>query len=136
MNTWIKKAGLALLLSASSTCLFAGTLAKVPVEINMETLTAGGSMTSARFSSNEFEMIGCGVRTFRTDEGYQLDFGFCSASLVEGETVMCTTENMDLIETIRAIDDFSYVIFRWNEDGECQYVGNSTRSQYITGKLK
>jgi hypothetical protein len=125
-----------LLLTVASTFTLAGTLVKFPVEINLEERRATGNMTAARFSSNEFEEIGCAIRTYRDQWGNKFDMGSCRATLVEGESSMCTTENMDLIQTIRAMNDYSYVIFTWNDDGECQLIGNSTRSQYIPGKLR
>ena len=132
----IAKIAVTLLVTMLSGITLAGTLVKFPVEINNESRIAWGSMTSARFSSNEFEAIGCGIRMHRDNRGGKYDLGFCSASTTEDDLTMCTTENVELIETIRGMNDFSYVVFTWNADGECSLIGSSTRSQYITGKLK
>jgi hypothetical protein len=113
----------------------AGELVRVPVEIDYENTGATGSMTSARFSANEHERIGCGVRSFKRGP-VEFDWGFCFAQISEEESVICETFDEKFLKTIRALDDYSFIIFRWTEEGECYFVGNSTQSIYIPGKLK
>jgi hypothetical protein len=133
----LRKASLVLVCALFTSITTAGTLVKVPVTIDRTQLRADGNMTSARFSSNEFERIGCGVRTLDYNDGVSIiEYGFCFARTSEEESIMCTTESPNLIRAIRALNDYSYIVFRWGNDEECRYVGSSTQSIYIPGKLK
>jgi len=104
------------------------------VEIFAEDMMAYGSMTAARFSKNKDELIGCGTRTFTFEDGTSYEWGFCQASLAEEENVMCSTEDANLIRQINSVTDNSYIVFQWNEEGQCTHVGHSTQSFYIPGK--
>lgn len=116
----------------ASAAINAGTSTDVPVTIDTEARTASGNMLTARFSENEFESIGCGVREFaNTDGSFNFSWGFCQARLEEDANVVCSTQNPQLLDKMAAINDFSFVTFRWDENNECEYVGFSTQSQYI-----
>ena len=125
-----------LVLSLCSALSFAGAAIDVPVEIDMDNKFAMGNMKTARFSENEFEQIGCGTRTVgATDTDPGFTWGFCQAALVEGESVICFAyDKPDLVDQIKALDTFSFVTFRWDDEGNCTYVGSSTQSQYIPSK--
>ncbi|AFU99198.1 hypothetical protein [Simiduia agarivorans] len=125
-----------LVLSTAAAFSFAGAAIDVPVEIDMEARTAMGNMKTARFSDNKAEQIGCGTRTFgATDTSPGFTFGFCQAQVVEGESVICFAyDKPDLIDQMKSVASFSYVGFRWDEEGNCTYVATSTQSQYIPSK--
>ena len=112
----------------------AGLYQPVPLEINLDTQTAQGDMYSARLSGNPNAYIGCGIRS--PVPGYTI--AFCQVNLgpLPGdgsapEAVLCFTEDAAHIATVAAMDDFSYIVFRWDVDGNCTSVGNSTQSFYL-----
>jgi len=92
---------------------------------------AGGDVTTARNSENEFAFIGCGIRSF--EGGYE--FGFCQAGNEAELSYTCFTEDPTLLDTINAVSDFAYMSFSWTDDGEgnltCFRVGSSTQSFYL-----
>ena len=88
-------------------------------------------MSTARFSKNKVEYIGCGVRRFDDGLGGTIIFGFCQASTADGVLGFCQTESPFLIASIGDQDDFSFITFSWNAAGECRSIGNSTQSFYI-----
>ena len=119
--------------SLISGVVLAGQSVDVPIEIDMESMSAAGNMKTARFSENEFSQIGCGTRTYSDETGNQFFWGFCQASNddIEENRAFCVTEDAVLLNEINSLTDLAYVTFRWNEDGNCTYIGNSTQSQYI-----
>lgn len=128
----LNKILLIVILGALSVSAYAGFVQPVPVDVDEEARVANGDMYTARFSDNDIEMIGCGIRKILIDEEL-ITFGFCQAR--EGakgsETAFCNTQNSDLLDAINAISDTSFITFSWNEDGECTRIGNSTQSFYM-----
>ncbi|MBV1908210.1 MAG: hypothetical protein KUG78_02755 [Kangiellaceae bacterium] len=117
-------------------CLFsplalAGSTSDIFVEIDLEARHAKGNMLDARFSDNEFERIGCGISSLDLSDGSVSQQGWCQASLTKGENTICFTENWALLDSIKAIDDYSYISFRWDKEGDCSSIYVSTQSQYI-----
>lgn len=115
-------------LALVSTVASGGLYQPRPVTLDIPGRFADGDMLTARDSLNPFEFIGCGIRhssTFST--------GFCQAGVgeAEGEYFTCFTEDPNLLDAIRALDDFSYIVFRWDVDGNCTFIGNSTQSFYV-----
>jgi hypothetical protein len=112
----------------ASTVASAGSYQPRPVTLDLTNRTADGDMLTARDSLNPGDFIGCGIRQL---SGFA--WGFCQAghSLVEGDYFTCYTEDADLLEAIKALDDFSYITFTWDVDGVCTSIGNSTQSFYI-----
>lgn len=127
----IKTVLLGTVVSLASASTFAGQIVDVPVDIDLDNRLAVGNMTTARFSENEFEAIGCGVRQWAFPDGTSFSWGFCQAKVEEGANQLCTTQNPELLDTMKASSDFAFVTFRWDENDECTYVGFSTQSQYI-----
>lgn len=93
--------------------------------------SANGAQSSARFSKNKVEYIGCGVRRFDDGLGNTFVFGFCQASTADEVLGFCETESPLLIQSIGDQDDYSFITFSWNADGVCRRIGNSTQSFYI-----
>jgi len=122
-------------LTFSTSAVMAGKSTDANVEIDMELMSATGNMKTARFSKNKEELIGCGTRTAVNPDGSIFQWGFCQASLSdEEENAFCFTQDSNLVTEINAISDFSYITFRWNEEGDCTYIGHSTQSFYLPGK--
>jgi hypothetical protein len=116
-------------LTLASTVASAGLYQPRPVTLDMTNRFADGDMLTARNSLNPFEFIGCGMR--QSISGFST--GFCQAGLgeAEGEFFTCFTEDPNLLDAIKALDDFSYIVFRWDVDGNCTFIGNSTQSFYV-----
>lgn len=132
----MKKQLIGILLAGFSISVIAGSAIEAPVEINLETNSASGNMKTARFSKNDSEQIGCGTRTIgATDYSPAFSWGFCQAQVIEGESVMCFAyDNPELVDQIKSLASFSYISFRWDDEGNCTYAGSSTQSQYIPSK--
>ena len=91
-------------------------------------------MVTARFSKNDVEFIGCGVRRIDDGAGGVTVFAFCQAADAANVQGFCTTENPGLLQSIGDIDDFSFITFSWTAAGECRSIGSSTQSFYIPKK--
>ena len=112
----------------------AGLAIDFPVEIVANgdgTVSVRGNMATARVSDNDVEYIGCGTRTIDQGGGNLFEFGFCQAGDSAGVEAFCSTLNPDLIQAIKSISDYSFLLFGVNDIGECMRVGVSTQSFYI-----
>jgi hypothetical protein len=117
-----------------SSVAMAGLVNEFPVAVTLNpdgSGTAAGNMGTARFSKNTVEYIGCGIRRFDDGVGGVLVFGFCQASTATGVIGFCESENPTLLASVGDQDDYSFITFSWNADGECLSIGNSTQSFYI-----
>lgn len=117
-----------------STSVFAGLTQPAPVQVTLNPDGSGsaiGDMVTARFSDNDFEFIGCGVRKVSDGAGGHFQFAFCQAEDAENERAFCNTTDVGLIEGYRSVADFSFITFSWNAAGECVSLGTSTQSFYI-----
>lgn len=129
-----KKLAVAAALSLFSTLAAAGLTqpADTVVTINADgSGLAQGDMVTARFSPNAVQFIGCGLRTFDDGAGGAFQTGFCQAGDAAGVRFTCFTDNVGLLDAMRATGDFSFITFAWNEFGECTRIGFSTQSFYI-----
>ena len=135
--TRMKQGLAAAVLALASSAALAGLALDQPVTVTLNADGSGnaaGSMTTARFSSNNVEYIGCGVRRIDDGAGGVILFAFCQAADAANVLGFCTTENPALIASIGDQDDFSFITFSWNAAGECRSIGNSTQSFYIPKK--
>jgi hypothetical protein len=117
-----------------SSAALAGLVQSVPVTVTLDedgSGSANGNMVTARAAANAVEYIGCGVRKVDNGIGGATAFGFCQASSADSVEGFCSTDNVELLQAIQSISDYSYVTFSWNIDGVCQLIGNSTQSFYI-----
>lgn len=107
----------------------AGSYTPAPLTIDFDNHVATGDMYTARLTGKPGDFIGCGIRS--PAPGYT--FAFCQARLgpADDQLVRCFTEDPAHVATIGAMDDFSYILFRWDADGNCTSVGNSTQSFYL-----
>ena len=115
----------------ASVFALAGLTQPAPVVVDLDNGTAFGDMVTARFSDNDVEFIGCGVRVFDDGAGGSFQFGFCQAADSEGVNAFCNTDNPALLEAMKSTADFSFVTFSFDEEGVCNRIGFSTQSFYI-----
>lgn len=127
----IRKILIAMVILLFSPLVFGGVATDFPVEVDLDNKFAAGNMVSARFSDNDVELIGCGVRYFDDGAGGTFAFGFCQATNAAEESLFCSTTNLDLVAAIRSIADFSFISFSSDDIDECTRIGNSTQSFYI-----
>lgn len=92
-------------------------------------------MVTARFSDNDVEFIGCGIRTFDDGAGGTFTFGFCQATDSAGVNGFCQSTNTDLLLAMAATADFSFITFGWDAVGDCTRIGFSTQSFYLPDGL-
>lgn len=108
----------------------AGTVSPLPVTVKLNPDGSGfatGSMSTARFSPNVSEWIGCGEAGYRG----QIRDGWCGArtqAAVEGN---CYIDDVKLLDVIHGITSYSVITFRWNADGVCTSVQIVTASSRI-----
>ena len=110
---------------------FAGLVQPAAVVVDEDNMQAFGDQATARFSDNDVEFIGCGIRVLEDGVGGVFSFGFCQASDSEEVDAFCTTLNADLLDAMKATSAFSFITFAWNEDEECTQIGFSTQSFYL-----
>jgi hypothetical protein len=121
-------------LAMSSTLALAGRVNVIPVSVTLNADGSGGAsgnMASARAAANEVEYIGCGVRATADSSGGASVYAFCQANDAAGTLGHCSTENRELIHVVQHAADYSFITFRWNAAGQCQFIGISTQSFYI-----
>ena len=135
----IKQLVLGAILALTGGVAAGGQYSPAPLTIDRVIQVATGDMYTARLSDNAAAFIGCGIRS--PAPGYT--FAFCQANDGPTDTtyVSCFTEDPAHIATIGAMDDFSWISFRWDADDNCTSVGNSTQSFYLpqffkTDKIK
>lgn len=118
--------------------VYAGLTQPADVVIDLDNRFASGDMWTARTSESEFTMIGCGIRKISVSPTETISFGFCQANSGEdGGSFTCFTQNSDILAGINAISDYSFITFGWDENNECDRIGNSTQSFYLPNiKLK
>lgn len=104
----------------------------VDIEVNGDgSGNATGGMTTARFSDNDVEYIGCGIRLYAMPDGSYMHWGFCQAKDASGTQAFCNTQDPKMLDVMKATGDYSYITFEWNSDEECTGIGFSTQSFYI-----
>lgn len=114
--------------------VLAGLERPVPVDINLNADDSGdaqGDMVTARFSDNDVEFIGCGVRVWKMADGSYMNWGFCQARDADEVEVFCSTEDPDLLDVMKATSSYSFITFSWDADEECTHIGFSTQSFYL-----
>ena len=123
------------LLTLTAGIVYGGHVDSVPVRVDLTAGQATGDLRSARTSPDTIAFIGCGSRTTEAGPGNAFHFGFCQAGDAEGNTIICSTENAELLKEIQSIGWADYIIFRWTDDGSgaatCSYIGTSKQSVYL-----
>ena len=118
----------------------AGATEAAPVFVDLENKTAQGAQSTARYSDNEVEVIGCGATVTDLGGGEVFTFGFCQATDASGVKALCTTLSPALVGAINGVANYGFISFTWNDNEECVRIRNSTQSIYLpelsTGKSK
>ena len=96
------------------------------VSINTTTRTASGSLGSARNSSDSTQYIEC----FLSAGSAGVPFGSCAATNTSGTHVTCSSNNLGIIEQIRAMNGDDRVQFYYDAAGECTLITLTRSSRY------
>ena len=120
---------------------FAGTAQPAPVTIDLENFFATGDQVTARTTKkDDLTYIGCGTRNIEDGAGGLFSWAFCQARDADEQQVTCFTFNPDLVKTVNAINDASFITFSWTEDEggslTCNRMGFSTQSFYLGKEVK
>ena len=126
---------LSLALVIASSLAWAGSTVLYPVVVTINADGSGsaqGNLSAARFSANSDEFIGCGVHYNQKSDGTVSKYGLCQA-LATGSKVgaFCNSSNSDMLDSIKGINEASYVAFKWDVNGVCTSIYVSSQSQYI-----
>ncbi|MBE9548774.1 MAG: hypothetical protein IMF09_05145 [Proteobacteria bacterium] len=119
----------------ASAPVYAGQYLEVAVEVDTVAMSASGSMSTARFSDNEIEFIGCGTTVFLNPDGSTYNFGFCQAATTDNVRGFCNSDNPGIVAQMGEASAYSYLSFNWDVDGICTRVKHSTQSFYIPEHL-
>lgn len=131
---------LAILLTGAATLLstaaFGGSVQPFPVDVDLTNLNASGDMVTARYSENDNEFIGCGIRIIQDGVGGVFSFGFCQAEDRDGVRAFCNSQDAALLDAISSSGDYGFITFSYDEDDVCTRIGFSNQSFYLPKKLK
>lgn len=119
----------------SSTAI-AGFVQPFPVDVDLVNRGANGDTVTARYSKNDVELIGCGIRKISDGVGGVISFGFCQATDSDEEAITCFTQDAGLLDAISSSSDFSFITFNWDEADQCTRIGFSNQSFYLPKGLK
>ena len=119
-----------------TTVAVAGLTQPAPVDVDLVNMSASGDQVTARYSRNDVEYIGCGIRKFDDGAGSAISFGFCQAQDEDEEQFTCFTQNADLLDAISSSGEFGFITFAWDANDECTQIGFSNQSFYLPEKLK
>lgn len=131
VKTVLAGVGLAFVTTAG----IAGFVQPAPVDVDLTARFAVGDQVTARYSKNNVELIGCGIRKIQDGAGGIFSFGFCQATDAAGENIICSTEDAGLLDAISSSGDYGFITFSWNEADECTRIGFSNQSFYLPAKL-
>ena len=78
----------------------AGLKQPAPVTVDLTNMIASGDQVTARIAPDDVSFIGCGIRV--TDDGVNplFVFGFCQAGDSEENTIVCFTQNPNLLNAM------------------------------------
>lgn len=127
MRKGILSAMVALGLVATSATAMAGFTANQPVLVNPFLRVAQGALGSARNSPDNIQFIGCAVT-----DGAGGAFVTCSARGPGGNFATCTSSDPGKVAAASSINSDSFVVFRYDAQGNCTLLSVSTFSQYPT----
>jgi hypothetical protein len=104
----------------------AGTKLAGPVQINANERWAQGGMGFARATSDGVAQIGCQVQV--------VDLGLPSMNCVArdsvGNSIICTTDDPNIMSIMGAINSDSYIHFEWDANRACTTLYIATNSVY------
>ncbi len=94
---------------------YAGRRATSPVSVSTSSKFATGFLGTARNAAGTVAYIGCANDSDSN--------GTCYAITESGVGAACVTQSSTMLATIRSITPNSRVTFKWDDSGNCTYVG-------------
>jgi hypothetical protein len=124
----IRRSSLALVLVVTITATaWAGRKDSAPVVIDLGARTASGSLGSARNSPDPYSAIGCSVHYDYVNGKNNVN---CAATDASGTSVVCASQQPELVQIALGIDGDSYLEFSWNKYLECTNILVANSSLY------
>ncbi len=120
----------------ASTAAIGGMVQPFPVDVDLTNRIASGDMVTARYSANDTEFIGCGIRIIQDGLGGVFSFGFCQAEDRDGERAFCNSQDAALLDAISSSGDYGFISFSYDETDTCTRIGFSNQSFYLPKKLQ
>lgn len=132
----MKKIASALVVAMIATSANAGLTQPAEVDVDLVNGNALGDQVSARYTADNTQFIGCGMRRRINPAGGYFDTGFCQATDAAGDNITCFTNDAGLIDAMRTSGEFGFITFSWDvATAECTRVGFSSQSFYLPKKL-
>lgn len=127
MRKGLMTAMVAIGMVATSATALAGFTANQTVTVNPFLRVAQGALGSARNSPDNIQFIGCSV----TDAAGAA-FVTCSARGPGGNFATCTSNDPGKVAAASSINSDSFVVFRYDQQGNCTFLSVATFSQFPT----
>jgi len=119
-----------------TTAAFGGLTLPQVVTVDPVNMVASGDQVTARYSKNDVELIGCGIRKISDGVGGFIHFAFCQATDAADVSIICFTQDPELVDTISSSADYGFITFSWDADDQCTRMGFSNQSFYLPKGLK
>jgi hypothetical protein len=121
----------AILFAATAQAGFGPFIEDVLIEDLAGGLTAvSGSLIGVRFTDDDAQQIGCRIAG---GTGGSPNVA-CAARDINEDTYICFSFDPALIEAAKSISPYSFVLFVYDESGECTNLLVSVRSHHIPDK--
>jgi hypothetical protein len=118
--------GIALVTLAAGATARAGTKIAGQVQVNNAARWAQGSIGNARNSPDGLTELGCQVQVI-AGLGPSMN---CVARDAAGFSIICTSNDPDMMSIMGAINSDSYVHFEWDANNTCTTLYIATHSAY------
>lgn len=118
--------GIALVTLAAGATAVAGTKLAGTVQINPTARWAQGGMGYARATADNSTEIGCQVQVV----GSTPPSMNCAARDAVGNSIICTSDDPNMMSIMGAINSDSYIHFEWDANNTCTTLYIATNSVY------
>ncbi len=95
--------------------------------VNVAGKAAAGGITLSRRTADSVQYISCGL----AKSVGNVESGNCYIRDKLGVPGFCTTQDPQMLDTIRSINATSYIFFSWNDAGVCQFITVTNSSSFI-----
>ena len=120
------------LLAAALGLVLAGGVAQAgyklnfPVNINLTSRYAQGSLGSARNSIDTVQYIECSFDIWPASKA-----AYCYVKNAAGTTANCYTTDPALVAAVQELDDDGWILFRWDAGNVCTNISGGVGSPYM-----
>jgi hypothetical protein len=115
------------LLAAAGTAMAGFGYGSYDNVVNVAGRAAAGGVTLSRRTADSVQYISCGL----AKSVGNAESGNCYARDKNYASGFCTTQDPQMLDTLRSINASSYIFFSWNDAGVCQFITVTNSSAYI-----